>query len=260
MDTIIDNSERKSNLLNAVVDTLPDGESVHVSIGTHWTAVVVEVDGEQRCGLASTLGGSHVHGVADIPQAGQLESLTGLELAAFTQETQPVMVSVGVAAINALLPQHPSTWTNVNAEEVIANNGAGKSVALIGHFPFVSRLRPRVGNLHVLEIDPQPGDLPETAAQEILPTADVVAITAMTLLNRTMEKLLKLCSQDALIILMGPSTPLSSVFFDNGIDLLCGSIVTDIEPVVRTIQQGGNFRQVHRAGVRLVTIARPTSR
>ena len=108
MDTIIDNSERKSNLLNAVVDTLPDGESVHVSIGTHWTAVVVEVDGEQRCGLASTLGGSHVHGVADIPQAGQLESLTGLELAAFTQETQPVMVSVGVAAINALLQNTPA--------------------------------------------------------------------------------------------------------------------------------------------------------
>ena len=58
---------------------------------------------------------------------------------------------------------------------------------------------------------------------------------------------------------MGPSTLLRPVLFDYGIDLLCGSIVSDIEPVVRTVQQGGNFRQVHRAGVRLVTTARPTS-
>jgi len=259
MDTIIDDSDNKSNLLDAVLDTLPDGESVHVSIGTQWTAVVVEVNGEQRCGLASTLSGDHVHGVADIPQAGQLASLTGLELAALARESQPGLVSVGVAAINALLPQQPSSWIDVNAEEVIANNGADKSVALIGHFPFVPRLRERVGKLQVLEIDPQPGDLPVTAAQDILPAADVVAITAMTLLNHTLEDLMMFCAHHALIILMGPSTPLSPVLFDNGIDLLCGSIVTDIEPVVRTVQQGSNFRQVHRAGVRLVTIARSTS-
>ena len=259
MDIIIDDSEIKLNLLDAVLDTLPDGESVQVSIGIHWTAVVVEVDGKRRCGLASTIGSSHVHGVPDVPQAGQLESLTGLELAALAWAAQPVMVSVGVAAINALLPQQPRTWTDVNAEEVIADNGEGKSVALIGHFPFVSRLRPRVGELHVLELDPQPGDLPEAATQDILPTADVVAITSMTLLNRTLENLLMLCAPRALVILLGPSTPLSPVMFDYGIDMLCGSIVSEIELVIRTVRQGGNFRQVHRAGVRLVTMVRPTS-
>ena len=259
MDIIIDDSENKLNLLDSVLDTLPDGESVQVCIGIHWTAVVVEVDGKRRCGLASTLGSSHVHGVPDVPQAGQLESQTGLELAAFAWAAQPAMVSVGVAAINALLPQQPRTWTDVNAEEVIADNGAGKTVALIGHFPFVPRLHSRVGKLHVLEMDPQPGDLPETAVQDILPTADVVAITAMTLLNRTLENLLTLCAPHALVILMGPSTPLSPVLFDYGIDMLCGSIVSEIEPVMRTVQQAGNFRQVHRAGVRLVTIDRHVS-
>ena len=121
------------------------------------------------------------------------------------------------------------------------------------------RLHSRVGKLHVLEMDPQPGDLPETAVQDILPTADVVAITAMTLLNRTLENLLTLCAPHALVILMGPSTPLSPVLFDYGIDMLCGSIVSEIEPVMRTVQQAGNFRQVHRAGVRLVTIDRHVS-
>jgi len=55
---------------------------------------------------------------------------------------------------------------------------------------------------------------------------------------------------------LGPSTPLSPVLFDYGVDLLCGSIVTDIEPVLRAVRQGANFRQVHKAGVQLICMAR----
>ncbi|MBC8496180.1 MAG: DUF364 domain-containing protein [Anaerolineales bacterium] len=243
------------NLLHDVLDSLPDGEGVHICIGPHWTAVVIEVEGQRHCGLASTLSGSHVHGVPDVPQAGQLEGLTGRELAALILSEQPTLVSVGTAAVNALLPRQPDTWREINAEEVIAEHGRGKTVALIGHFPFTNRLRPRVGKLHVLELDPQPGDLPVSAASEILPKADVVAITSMTLMNRTLDGLLKLCDPQSLIILLGPTTPLSPVLFDYGIDLLCGSVVTDIQPVLRTVRQAGNFRQVHKAGVRLVSVA-----
>ena len=95
------------------------------------------------------------------------------------------MKSVGAAALNALLPKHPETWIDLNAEEVIAEHGTGKSVALIGHFPFVDRLHPRVGKLTVLELNPRPGDLPNNAAKDVIPSADVVAITAMALLNHT---------------------------------------------------------------------------
>ena len=55
-------------------------------------------------------------------------------------------------------------------------------------------------------------------------------------------------------MLLGPSTPLSPVMFDYGVDLLAGSIIEKIEPVLQVVSQGGNFRQVRRAGVRLVTI------
>ena len=243
------------DLLHDVLDSLPDGEAVHICIGPHWTAVVIEVEGQGHCGLASTLSGSHVHGVADVPQAGHLEDLPGRELAALILSEQPTLVSVGAAAVNALLPRKPDTWREINAEEAIAEHGRGKTVALIGHFPFTNRLRPRVGKLHVLELDPRPGDLPVSAASEILPRADVVAITSMTLMNRSLDGLLKLCDPQALIILLGPTTPLSPILFDYGIDLLCGSVVTDIQPVLRTVRQAGNFRQVHKAGVRLVSVA-----
>ena len=73
------------DLLNDLLATLPDGRVAHVNIGLHWTPVVVEVNGQQYCGLASTLHKDHYHGMSDIPQAGKLESLSDLELALFVQ-------------------------------------------------------------------------------------------------------------------------------------------------------------------------------
>lgn len=59
----------------------------------------------------------------------------------------------------------------LNAEDVIAELGAGKRVALIGHFPFVPRLRERVGTVWVLEQEPRGEDLPAGAAREVVPAA-----------------------------------------------------------------------------------------
>jgi hypothetical protein len=128
---------------------------------------------------------------------------------------------------------------------------------MVGHFPFVPRLRSRVGELRVLDQQPQAGDLPAEAANDVLPEAQVVVITGMTIVNHTLEGLLKLCSPEAFVIVMGPSTPLSPLLFDFGVSIISGSVVTEIEPVLRTISQAGDFRQVHRAGVRLVNMFNP---
>ena len=246
-----------NSTLDDLLSNLLEGNITKVLIGLHWTAVVAEVEGQQRCGLASTLSKPHYHhGQPDVPQAGQMENLSGSELAILAKSDEPILASVGVAAINALLPHYPEAWTDLNAEEVLAQCGVGKKVALIGHFPFITRLQSRVGELLVLEQHPQPGDLPAGSAADILPQADVVAITGTTLINHTLDELLAFCSTKALIILLGPSTPLSPVLLDQGVDILCGSVVTAIGPVLKVVGQGGNFRQVHRAGVRTVTMAR----
>lgn len=243
--------------LDQILDTLQEGQIVDVLIGHHWTAVVAQVAGQRRCGLASTAGGDHHHhGEPDVPAAGRLHELPAQELAALAYSEQTTLASVGLATINALLPPQPEHWVTLNAEEVIATRGAGKKVALIGHFPFVTRLHRRVGELSVLEQHPHPGDLPASAAPAVLAEVDVVALTSMTIHNHTLPALLHLCLPQALVILLGPSTPLSPVLFEYGVDILCGSVVTDIEPVLRVAGQGGNFRQIHRAGVRTVTMVR----
>jgi len=242
-------------LLADIMETLPDGKVEQACIGLHWTTVVVNIGGELRCGLASTLTGGHDHHKeADIPQAGKLERFRGRELAQLALLDAPTQASVGLATLNALLPRSPMTWVDANAEEMIAKHGEGKRVVMVGHFPFVPRLRTRVKELIILEQNPGKGDLHAEAAAQVLPTAEVAAITGMTVSNHTLEGLLALCSPEAFVIVMGPSTPLSPLFFNYGVDVISGAIVTDIQAVLRVVSQGGNFRQVHRVGVRLVNL------
>jgi hypothetical protein len=106
----------------------------------------------------------------------------------------------------------------------------------------------------VLELAPRPGDLPASAAAEVIPQADMVALTSMTLLNHTFDGLLALRRPDAQVMLLGPSTPLAPLLFERGVHLLSGAVVEDVDAVLRGVSEGAGFRQLHRLGVRLVTM------
>lgn len=245
-------------VLDALLATLSDVPVREVRMGPSWTAVVAEVDGRLRCGLASTLrGGGHHHtGRHAVQAAGRLREQGSLALAHLVNSDSPPEVSIGMAAINTTLPPWAGDESDANAETILAQHGVGKHVALVGHFPFVSRLRERVGRLSVLEQRPKGDDLPAEMAPEVIPQADIVAITSLTLLNRTFDGLLALCSPETLVVLLGPTTPLSPVLFDHGVNILSGSLVEDVPSVLRGLSEGAGFRQLHRQGVRLVTLQR----
>jgi uncharacterized protein (DUF4213/DUF364 family) len=244
------------NLINDLLVDLPDGKTEDIRMGAFWTAVVVKVSGRQQCGLASTLRqeGHHHSGGNAMQNSGTLLDYSARQLAELAASPRVMERSVGLAAINALLPRLEDRWQDINAADIIARHGAGKQVAIVGHFPFTPRLREQVGNLQVLEQRPQGEDLPAEAAQSVIPQADIVAITGNTLLNHTFEELLALCSPNALVMVLGPSTPVSPVLFDYGVLLVSGTIVENIPGVLRAVCQGGNFRQVKQQGTRLVTI------
>lgn len=245
------------NVISDLLAVIPEGQTESVTVGLHWTAVVANVGGERRCGLASTLVGLKPHGEVDVPMAGALGELSGRELAGLALLDNLTLRSIGVAAINALLPPAPESWVEGNAEDVIAQAGGDGMVVLVGHFPFIPSLRSRVGQLVVLEQNPGPDEYPAQAAAEWVPQADVLAVTSMTLLNGTLDGLLALRRPDAMVLLLGPSTPLHPLLFDYGITFLSGASVVNIDAVLRVVREGAVFRQVRKAGVRLVTIACP---
>lgn len=156
--------------------------------------------------------------------------------------------AIGMATINSLLMIDEACCTELNAADLLAEKGRGKNVALIGHFPFVEKLRREVNNLWVIEKHPEEDDFTESNAEQLVPEADVVGITGASLINHTIERLLELCHPEAYVVVLGGTAPLSPVLFDHGIDAIAGSKVTDPETVLRSVSQGATFRQIQ--GVR----------
>ena len=243
------------DIFERIIPSLPEGQIISVNIGLFWSAVVVECKGIRRCGLAATLSNpefEHAR-LPAVEEAGRIEQHSALELANWVFLKSYTEVGVGLATINALLPPIENP-VDLAAEDFIARQGANSQVALIGHFPFVTKLKGQVKKLWVLELNPKDDDLPASAAPEIIPQADILAITATTLINHTFEGIFNLRKPGAKVLLLGPSTPLSSLLFEYGIDVLSGSIVENPDSVLPLVRQGATFRQIRSHGVRLVTV------
>lgn len=242
---------RMSEILKRVIAELDDDSAVsEVGIYLHATAVK-----SARLGLAYTFPRRVFDGIGDrgelVAGGGRLTTFTARELARLALSNHSMEASVGVAAINSLVAPLPGRAIERNGVDLLMEFAAGRRLAVVGHFPFVERLRPLVKSLWVLELDPQEGDLPAEEAPNIIPQADVVAITGTTLINHTLDGLLQL-SKKKKVVVLGPSTILSASLFDFGVSALCGIHVEDQELVLRHLREGASFR--HLPGVKYITL------
>jgi uncharacterized protein (DUF4213/DUF364 family) len=235
-------------LEDLLADIKEDAPIRSVWVGAHWTVVC-----SRHCGLASTLLSEKPHGHERVRDVGRLHRKSARELAQYALSDHPLEASIGVATINSLLEVDERQAVEIDAEEVLVGRGQGKKVAMVGHFPFIPRLRQVAQQLWVIEQQPTHDEYPAEAAPDLIPQADVVALTSSALINHTLDGLLALCSPSALVILLGPSTPLSPALFRYGVSILSGSRVTDQAAALRTIGQGATFQQVE--GVQKLTIS-----
>ena len=239
-------------LLGLLDQDAPVGQVV---VGAFQTAVVLDTD-PPLCGLASSLRTDphHDHLHPPISLAGHLLDRSVKELAEGLRSPSQLEASIGMAAFNALLEVDEAACVEANAREVILEKGSGRSVAIVGHFPFIDRVRRQAQKCWVLELEPHPGDEPAARAAEILPQADVVAMSGTTLLNHSFDDLIQMCRPDAYVLLLGASAPLTALLFDYGVDAISGTRVIDVEGAVRAVGQGATFRQI--PGKRLLTLTK----
>lgn len=236
----------QQELLACILDALPRSDETvdAVVVGSHLVAATCG----GRTGLASCQG---PHG----PGApGGVEQIPGVPARASGLArwltTPPAAVaqarSLGLAAVNALLPP-PRGLESIKGQDLIHRHGAGRRVAVVGHFPFVERMGPQFADLAVLELSPRQGDLPADRAADVIPRADVVAITGTTLLNGTLAGLLALCRPEAFVLVLGPSTPFAPALFDLGVDAIAGAVVDHAESVQNGIRRGLPFKAIEGA-------------
>ncbi len=156
-----------------------------------------------------------------------------------------------MATINSLIDVDDTKCVTGNAVDVLIKKGRDKNIAIVGHFPCVPKVRKVARKLWVIEQRPWDEDLPAESAEEILPQADAVGLTGTSFTNHTIEKLLKLC-HSSFVIIIGPTSPLSPVLFDYGVDVIGGAKVVDVEKTVCCLSEGAMFRQIQ--GVELVNM------
>ena len=154
------------------------------------------------------------------------------------------VVSIGLAALNAanntlaLMPQSP-IQPGINslpgdAFDFFLSEATGKKVAVIGHFPGLRMLRQHC-DMCTLERNPKSGDLPDAAAEYVLPEQDIVFVTGTTFINKTITRLLEL-TKKARVFMVGPSTPMHPLLFDHGFASLSGLVVEDAASIARALK------------------------
>ncbi|HDZ90756.1 MAG: DUF364 domain-containing protein [Deltaproteobacteria bacterium] len=209
----------------------------------------------RNCGLAATLARDALRQKPPlVREPGALLEKDPRELARLVYSASILEAAIGMATINSLLEVDEDSCVELNGAELIKEKGKNRRVAIVGHFPFIPVIRKTAAEVWVIERNPLGGDFNEGAADNLIPQADVVAITGTSLTNHTLDHLLELCAPHAYVIMLGDTAPLSPLLFDYGVDAISGTRVVDPGLALRCVSQGANFRQMR--GIRLLTMVR----
>jgi len=207
-------------LVDELIDSVDDIPAEDLRVGKRYTAA--KVNG--KIGLAYSFGS----------RCTEAEARKGL-----LRSKDLCKASVGAAVLNALLPLVKYRKLNV-FEHILNIAHRYKKIGVVGRFPFINELRKINSNVLVFELEPKEGELPATLEDELLPDCDMVVITGTSLVNHTLEKLLRLSRGYTFVI--GPTTPLSPLLFDYGADLIAGVRVID-ERILDIVKKGGGTKE-----------------
>jgi uncharacterized protein (DUF4213/DUF364 family) len=237
LDDLISSLAQDSKALQAVVE--------EVYACAMWTAVRT-ID----WGLASSLRGNR-SGHGRVREVGHLRGKRALELAEYAKSDYLLEASIGLATINSLISTPKDQLVSCNAFDILSEMGRGKKIAVVGRFPGTQQLASVAENLWVIEKRPRPGDLPSEFATEILPQADIIGLTATSLINHTFEELMSLC-RGKFVVLVGPSSPLSPILFDYGVSVISGIRVIEPDRMLACVTEGATFKDI--AGLKMVSL------
>jgi len=235
-------------LLNRLISDIEEVAVEEVTVGVH--SVLVKT--KNACGIASTI--KYCGHDVNVDKAGNLEVLNLKELAAYSLSDNLLEASIGMAAINCGLSRKIGKYRTINAKEIILKMGKNKIVGIIGHFPFLEGQRDQYKDCFIFEKFPHEGDLRELDIPTYLPKVDIAAITGTAITNHTFAGIKECLPKNSYNIILGPSTPLSPILFEYGMDMVSGTLVVDYECAKKYVLQATPTRYLQ--GVEMISIFR----
>ena len=219
--------------------------------------------------LSNGAGGVSYTPVKDIPQAVCCPSSAGrifdplkingipvAEVLTALTSREPIKTAIAIATLNALsaicwergLTDNYRIQVNTDAVDVV-RMPAENSVAVVGAFvPILRKLKDRRGQWWVIEQDAQTlkGDemdhfIPADQSEKTISAADVLIVTGVTLVNHTLEPILKAARPGAEIAVIGPTASmLPAALFARGARVVGGVWVKKPDELLDVLAAGGS--------------------
>jgi len=192
---------------------------------------------------------------AKMPAAGELLNMQIAGLMDYALDDNALKAAVGMATLNALSAillaedacrYKPSAYGNaLDLVEITSED----TVAMIGAFPpFIKRIREITKNLFVIDKNPKVVGKEDTfkiesadRLEEIIPQANIIVITGVTLVNHTLGPILELAERATEIVVAGPTASVyPEPLFKRGVTVLGGVRITDAARMIHLIGEAGS--------------------
>ncbi len=201
------------------------------------------------------------HACTALPQAGKLIGTPAGEIAGWAlQGKNVVTTAMGLAVLNSVAEFDKLEQDN-GSQGVDASFSAeikpGDKVAIIGQIgPLIASFKNKVPNLFIFERgeDVAGGVYPESAQPELLPECQVIFISSTSIINGTLENLLKYCTKARDVVMVGSSTPLyPEAFSGSGVTVLSGTrwLPSNREDIFTGISQCIGMKQLIKYGQKI---------
>lgn len=225
-------------LYDHLIDSIPEGLVIEDAFISEYRSLV-------KAGDFYGLGSMAKKGSRQPERGGRVIGLPLREVASYIKSWNPYEAALGHAAINAWYNSPDAARAagivlnpRANMEDrqndpfiTCQNTIRGKKVAIMGHFPYIEQLIEPICELSIFEDTEDDNSYfadtyPYAACEYMFPEQDVIFLPSHTFSSRTLPRLLEL-SAGAYLILVGPTTPMTPLLFDFGIDNLSGFIIMD---------------------------------
>lgn len=184
-----------------------------------------------------------------------LEGAPLREIAACVKSWNFYEAAIGLAAINAYYNNLEVAKANgvaisdsLHIEDRVydpfimsQNDVRGKKVTVVGHFPYISKLLEPICDMKIIAGERvQEDDYPFSAADYLIPESEFVFIGSISMIDKTLPRLLALAKNARKITLVGPSTTLAPLLFDYNIKDLSGFVIKDVARAIRMVRGSEN--------------------
>ncbi len=144
-----------------------------------------------------------------------------------------------------------------------------KTFTLVGAFQsYINRIHSSGNRLYVLEMnenalsdDQKQFYVPGEDYMKVIPLSDVVIITGLSLVNRTLDNILSAIPEKAITVVAGPSASVvPDILFNHNVDIIGATVITDPDRLLELACQGGAGYHLFRYCAKKICIVRSSER